>query len=820
MSVYAELTAMIDGVWLDLRFAWRGLRRAPSFCLAVVLMLGLGLAGATSMFALIEGILLRPLAVPAEDQLAVGWRQLPNTGDRRWSFKASDIETLRTSSRLLDGAAGIGWNDPSSITLGEGGSVVFIQAARVTGDFFRVLGARPMMGRVLTSQDDAAGAENVLVLTHGLWQRRYGGSRDVLGRRETIGGQPFTIVGVMPPDVEYPRGVDAWAAVAAMQTMTSNPVFKDALRNELDLLARVRSGSTVAQGAAELRVIARALEAQRAQGDPLGLVPTLMPFKEALVGDLRPALMLLFAAVGVVLFIASANAASLMVARGEARRAEFAVRAALGGGRARLVRQALFESAILVVVSGMAGLLAAQLALRSMLRFVPGELPRTDGVAIGGVALLFTVGLAAVVAAAAGLVPALASLRVNLASDLRDGRAPSPSRRRGTRALVVSQVAVAVVVVAGATLLARSLLKLQAAGDRLDTEQLVLVSLDLPESKYADRARRARFMADLVGRLESAPGVTAATPVNGTPFSGLGWEAPTYTVDSQTLERGRANASLSLDEVHPNYFRALDIPIVRGRAFTSADREGAPLVAIISEDVAARTWPGVDPIGQRLKMGDADSDDPWRTIVGVVAPTRFRELREERAALYVPAAQLQDAAHDVVVRTSTPVSETAGLVRRQVRLLDGDVQVQRIRSFAELLGVPLAQPRFHTLLIAIFAGAALVLLSVGLYAVIAAYVRERRQEIGVRMALGATTADVHRLVAGEGARLTGAGAALGFAAAIALAGVIRGLLFEIEPFDPLALGSAALVLTAVAVLSLYFPVRTAGRVDPAATLRS
>ena len=415
-----------------------------------------------------------------------------------------------------------------------------------------------------------------------------------------------------------------------------------------------------------------------------------------------------------------------MLARGKARRAEFAVRSALGGGRARLVRQALFESAILALVSGVAGLLAGQVALRAMLRLVPGGLPRTDGVAFGAVTVLFTVILAVVVAAAAGLMPALASLRLNLASDLRDGRTPSPSRRRGTRALVVSQVAVAVVVVAGATLLGRSLWNLQAAGDRLATERLVLVSLELPQGKYTDRARRARFMTALVAGLEATAGVTAATAVNGTPFSGLGWEAPTFTVDGQTRERSRANASLSLEEIQPNYFRTLDIPVVRGRAFTPADREGAPLVAIVSSDVAARTWPDADPIGKRLKMGDADSDDPWRTIVGVVAPTRFRELREERAALYVPAAQLQDAAREVVIRTSSPLGATAELMRARVRALDGDVQVQRIQSFAELLNVPLAQPRFNTLLIAVFAGAALVLLSVGLYAVIAGYVRERR----------------------------------------------------------------------------------------------
>ena len=811
---------MFERLLHDARLAWRSLRRAPGFSAAVVVTFALGMAGSTAMFALVEGILLRPLAVPNEDQLVVGWRQLPNSGGRRWPLRTVDIDTLADHSRRLERTAGVGYNEPSPLALVDSTGAGFAQAARVTGDFFAVLGAAPVLGRTLTPADDVPGADRAMVITHGLWQRRFGGSRDVLGRRITIAEQPFTIVGVMPADVEYPRGVEAWMTVAALQTITSNPTFREAMRDELELVARMRPDTTLAQAAAEMRSIAPALEAVRASGDTQGTVPVLASFKESLVGDVRPALAVLFGAVGLVLFIASANAASLMLARGESRRGEFAVRAALGGSRARLVRQVLIESALLAAASGIVGLIGSRLALGVWLRLVPGGLPRTGGIEIGGAAVLFTAGLVVLVAVATGLVPALSSARADLSSHLRDGRAPTPAARRGSRILVVAQVAVAVVVVAAAALLSRSLLQLQSVGERLAADRLTLVSLALPQATYADRQRHTRFMTQLVERLESVPGVTAATPVNATPFSGLGWDAPTYTAEGQPQERAKTNPSLNLEEIYPNYFRTFDLPLVRGRAFTAGDRDGAPLVAIVSEDVARRTWPDQNPIGRRIKMGDADSDDPWRTVVGVVARTRYRELREERASLYVPAAQLLGTARDVVVRSAAASAAIAEPMRTAVAALDAEAQVERIQPFAELLQVPLARPRFNALLVTVFAAVALALLTIGLYAVVAGFVRQRRAEIGVRMAVGATAADIHRLVLGEGLRLAGAGAALGFAVAIASARALRGLLFGIEPLDPLAMGAAAVLLAAAAMLSLYVPVRAAGRVDPAATLRS
>jgi predicted permease len=338
------------------------------------------MAGTISMFALIQGVLLSPLPVPDESRLFVGWRALPEAASRHWPFRAADLDLLRTASRLLNGVAGVGYDDPGQMSIVEQGTATFIQTARVTGEFFQVLGVRPILGRALTRQDDIAGAENVLVIAHRLWRRRYGGSHDVLGRRVFVSDQPFTIVGVMPPDVDHPRHVEAWMTVAAMQTTAANPTFKAAMTRELDLLARLRPGVTPEQATAELRALARQLNADPAL--PRGLVPVLQSYREFVVGDVRPTLILLFAAVGFVLLVASANVANLLLVRGEARKREFAVRAALGAGRERLVRQVLAESGVLALVAGVVALVATIWTLPLLLRWVPDGLPRIEAIRV------------------------------------------------------------------------------------------------------------------------------------------------------------------------------------------------------------------------------------------------------------------------------------------------------------------------------------------------------------------------------------------------------------------------------------------------------
>lgn len=809
--------------WHELRLAGRGLLRAQAFTGAAVFTLAVGIGGTTAMFTLIEGVLLRPLPVREQDRLVVAWNEIPSTGAAHWPVRSSVVDVIDKESRVFESVAGISYYDhPSPFAAVENGSASYITAAAVTGGFFRVLGADPMIGRVLNPADDVFGAENVLVLTHALWQRRYGGARDVIGRRVTLGEHPFTIVGVMPPKVECPHGVEAWMTLAAAASTMTNPGH-DAVLRDVDLIARLRQGATIAQARSELQTLTTRLEADAAPDSVRGLVPVVRSYEEVVVGAVRPALLVLFGAVALVLLIASANVANLMLLRGEARRSELAVRAALGAGPGRLARQLLAESLLLALAASGVAIAVTWWTLRALLALVPDGLPRVDAVRVDTGVLAFTVAVAFLTAALAGLAPAVAVTRTDLIAHLRRGGrgATGNAVRRGRRALVVAQVALAVTVVAAAGLLTRSLLRLQAVDFGLAADHLVFVRLELPQAKYADAARHLRFLKDVVAQLEATPGIAGATPVHSPPVAGTGgWDAPEFTAEGQGAERARTNPSLNLESVHPNYFATLQVALVRGRAFTEADRRGAPNVAIVSEDVADRTWPDEDPIGKRLKLGAPGSDEPWRTVVGVARPTRYRELAWPRATVYVPAEQFIAAAEMLIVRTVAPPSVVADLLRERVRAIDPDVQVPHVAPFRAMLQGPLARPRFNALLIGLFGSAALLLAAVGLYAVVGASVRQRYGEIGVRVALGATSSDVRRLVLGEGMRLAGLGAAIGLAGAAAAARLLRGLLFGVLPLDPVSLLAATLLLVAVSAMACALPARRAARVDPVTMLRS
>ena len=802
----------------DVRLAWRGLRRAKAFTAAAVFTLAVGIAGTTAMFALVHGVLLRPLPVRDQDRLVVAWKEVRSGGAGHWPYRAAEIVEIGRSARLLEGTAGVGYNGARPFVAIENGSASYISGASVTGRFFDVIGITPILGRALNDTDDVAGAEKVLVISHGLWQRRYGGIRDVLGRSLIVNNQSFTIVGVMPPDVDYPRGVEAWMSVAALTSILTNPAF----RVDLDLIARLRPGVTIEQARSELEALTPRLDAQAPLNAPRDGVTVVRSFEDVVVGDVRVAMLVLFGAVGLVLLIASANVANLLLVRGEARRSEMAVRSALGASRGRLARQLVAESVLLALAAAAVGLAFTGWMLQAVVALVPEGLPRVESVRVDAVVLLFTVVVAFVTAALAGLVPAWSSAREDLGIQLRSGGRGSTPRSvwHGRRALVVAQVALAVTIVAAAGLLTRSLLRLQAADMGLATDRLVFVQLSLPQPEYADRGRHLRFLDDVVAALEGVPGIAAATPVNAAPFAETGaWDA-LITGEGQTAEQAVANPLLNLEAIHPNYFDTFEVTVVRGRPFTSADRQGAPDVAIVSQDVATRTWPGQDPIGKRLKLGRANSTAGWRTVVGVVARTRYRELADPRPTLYLPAEQFIVSAQMMVVRTAAPLALVSAAARERVRSVDPDVQVMRVAPFSEMLARPLARPRFNAFLIGMFGIAALILATVGLYAVMAAYVRQRDAEIGVRVALGATAADVRRLVLGEGLQLAALGALIGIVAAAGGNSFLRGLLFEVEPLDPVSIAGAALLLVGISMVAAYVPARRATRLDPIVVLRA
>jgi predicted permease len=772
------------------------------------------------MFALIQGVLLRPLPVLEQDRLIIAWKEVRTSGSAQYPFGNTEIEAVADASRLLVNAAGVSRHGVGRSVMIENGISTFVNDALVTGGFFGVLGVRPLLGRTITRADDVDGAENVLVISHRLWQRRYGGSREILGRIVTLSEEPFTIVGVMPPDIDYPSGVEVWRTTRSVPT--TGP-FGDAARQEVNLVARLRPGVGIEQATSELTTLTERLDAEAPPNMPNNLRPVVRSFEDVVVGEVRTSLIALCGAVGLVLLIASANAANLLLMRGEARRGELAVRAALGARRSTIVRQLLVESVVLALAAGAAGLAVTEWSLRALIELVPDGLPRVESVRIDAIVVVFTIAIAFVTALLAGLFPALSSMKADLLSHMRSGArgVAGPAARHGRRTLVVAQVALAVTVVAAAGLLIRSVVRLQSVDMGLAADRLVLINLDMPQAKYAERGRRAQLLDDVISQLESVSSVSAVTPVNVPPFTGQGWDLPKFTAEGQSVDQTAANVSLNLESVHPNYFETFEVRLVHGRAFTVGDREGALAVAIVSEDVADQTWPGEDPIGKRLKMGGLPDDRPlWYTVVGVAAPTRYRDLRTPRPTLYLPAAQFQMTAEMLVLRTTASLDLVASVARDRIQAVDPDVHVMRVAHFTEMLDAPLARPRFNAFLLGIFGTVALLLSTIGLYAVMAAYVHQRDREIALRLALGATATTVRRFVLAEALWLAGLGAALGLAGAAAATRFVSGMLFEVHPLDPSTLVGAAVLLIGASALASYVPVRQATGVDATAVLRS
>jgi predicted permease len=792
------------------------LRQSPWSAVSAVATLTLGIAAATAMFALVDGVLLRPLPVRDQSSLSLLWRQPLGTSNTHVPFDTTEIDTLRRSSRTLDGAAGVGMQGAARLPVIENGEAAYLSVARVTGGFFQVLGTAPVLGRALRLEDDLKGAARALVISHGVWERRYGGARDAIGRHIFISEQPFVVVGVMPPGLDYPRGTEAWTTVTAIASAVPNEVFQQALASELDAVVRHRTGTTAAQAEQELR---RLVPRQGGTTNPAELRPVVQPFESAAFGDVRTAILALFGGVLLVLLLACANVATLLLMRGEARLPELAMRAALGAGRARLAAHMLIESLVLSVTAGALAIPAAVLLLRGLLVWAPAGLPRVDTVAIDFRVVSFCAAVAVVVAAAAALAPMLAIVRGRLAMSLgARGRATSAART-GRRLLAAGQLALTVTVLGTTLLLAETVRRIEAIDAGLDVGRLIVASLSLPQETTSDRGRHLRLLNDIVARLDAVEAIARATPINNLPFSGIGWSVPQFTAEGQDAARAAANPALDLEAVHPGYFETLGVQVTKGRTFSAGDRDGALPVAIVSEDVAARTWPKEDPIGRRLKMGDAKANGPWLTVVGVARPARYRELTARHPIIYVPAEQLIVAAQTLVVRTTAPLNDTAAAIRAAVRAVDPQVHVMSVHPLDELRQAPLARPRFTASLSGTFAFAALLLSAIGVFSVTAASVHHRRGELRVRLALGATPAAVQRLVLAEGLRLAALGTSVGALGALAAAQAVPDLLFGVQPSDPRALAGAAGVLLLASLLSCAIPAWRASRMNPVDALR-
>jgi putative ABC transport system permease protein len=801
----------------DVRAAFRGLRRARAYSFTAILILAAGIAGTVAMATLVQGVLLRPLPIVDQDRVVIAWRDLPTSAYVGHPFGRAEMEHVAASEGVFTAVAGLDANGGGSEVVVDGDDAVPVTSALVAGGFFDVLGVAPVLGRTLTAADDVDGAESVVVISHGLWQRRYGGSPTVIGRRVHIAERPFTIVGVIPAGLDLPTGTQLWRPTASVPT---GGAFGDAARREVNLVGRLRPTATIEQARAELAARLRHLEEQAAAGRARGYVPVVRPLGDTVVGPSRPLLLGLLGAVGLLLLIACANVATLQLLRSEDRRAELAIHAALGAGRARAIRRLIGES---FLISLAATIVAAPLAFWAVSALTPaldGVLPRLDAVHVDGRLLAFVICVPFATTALAVLVPAIALGRTDVATVLRTaGRGATTRLGRWRRGLVAAQVALAVVVVAGGLLFVRSVRALAAIDSGLGSDQLTFVDLVLPGSAAGAGSPRAVQARDaLIARLAANPAVVSVTAVNAWPYGG-GWDVPVFTAERQEARQVSANPSLNLEAIGPAHFATLRLPIVRGRAFSEADRKGAPLVAIVSADVAARTWPGESAIGKRLKFGGIDSSEEWRTVVGVAADARYRELEKARPTLYLPAAQFLDPAQGLAVRTTLTPAALAAALRAEARAVDAGVRVLRVAAFEAIRREPMARPRFQARLASVFGAAAWLLAAVGLYAVLAAAVRHRQAEIAIRVAVGASSRRIRRLVVAETLSLVGAGTAAGLLLSMAATRLIPMAPAGLPAFDLASLAGAAALLAAAAAAAAWLPIRRAIQVDVVATLR-
>jgi putative ABC transport system permease protein len=816
--------AWLDELRRDSRHALRLLRRTPSFTAVAALTLALGVGASTAIFTVVNGVLLRPLPYhePGRLVMLAGGQTVAAGTFLDWKAEARSFERMAAAEYWQPNLTG--GERPEEIT-----------AIRVGADLLPMLGVRPILGRNFLAEEEHAGREHVLVLGYGIWRRRFGADPGVVGRRIMVDGVPHTIVGVMPRGFQFVPLWDADAELAAPLVLDDRRI--DRRGSSLRAFARLRPGVTLGEARAELATVAARLA--REYPDEAGQTVTPVPLRDAVVGWVRPALLILLAAVACVLLIACANVAHLQLVRAAAREREFAVRAALGGSQGRLVRQSLMESAVLSGAGALLGLGFAYGGVGLILALAPADqLPRLDSVTVDARVLAFALGTTVLAAVLFGFAPALAASRRDVHEALRDGAramGDSPRRRRVRAALVVSEFAMALVLLATAGLVVRSFASLRAVDGGYDVRQVVTMRVSLKGTPAAASAeRRAAFFRALAQKVAALPQVEAVGLTNHLPLHGDHWHFP-YAVEGAPRPRPDERAFASFRVVMPGYFRAMRIPILAGRDFARADETARAHVVVINETLARHAWPNDSPLGRRLTVDDPAAGPDWFTVVGVVKEVRQGSWSEGHSQeMYFPclpgpaegtlplrlANFLSPVYMTLVVRTPVPPPAAAAAVENIVRASERDAPVSDVITMEQAVAEQFAQPRFYLLVFAAFAGVALVLAVVGVYGVISYSVARRTREIGLRVALGASPRGPFQLVVGQGMRLTALGIALGLSAALAVTRYLRSVLFEVQPTDPVTLAAAAAVLAATALAACSVPAWRATKVDPMVALRT
>jgi putative ABC transport system permease protein len=810
-----ERTNFVADLGQDLRYGLRTLVKNPGFTIVAVIALALGIGANSAIFSVVNTVLLRPLPYQNPDALVMVWEDATHLGFPRNTPSAANFIDWRTQNTVFEGMA---TTAERSFNLTGVGEPERFDGRRVSGNLFTLLGVEPQLGRTFLPEEDKPGAARAVILSYGLWQRRFGSDPKIVGQPLSLNGESYTVVGVMPRSFQFPTRKDQlWVPIAF-----SSEEAASRGNHYLEVVARIKPGVTLRQAQAEMGTIgARLAQQYPEENTRMGVVVT--PLHEQLVGDIKPALLILLGAVGFVLLIACANVANLLLARAAVRQKEIALRLALGASRSRLTRQFLTESVLLAALGGGVGLLLSIAGIDLLKRFIPDTISQAHAIGIDGKVLVFTMLVSLVTGLIFGLAPAAQASNFNLNETLKEGGRDSGAGSGGNRIralLVISEVAVSFILLIGAGLLINSFLHLRNLDPGYRADHLLAMKVALPDSKYPDKERRSPFYAEVIRRVQALPGVQSVAVASNLPL--------TYNGDSMPIGvEGRADPppdqrpDVILRVVSPGYFSTMGIALVKGRDFSERDNADATKVVVVSEKTARHFWPGEDPIGKRLKPGSTTSESPWREVIGVVKDVRQNDfVAEPKMEMYMAYPQLSSfAPNALVVRTNVAPLSLATSVRNAVWAVDKDQPVSDIRTMEGIVSESVARQRFSMLLLGIFASLALILAAVGIYGVMSYSIAQRTREIGIRMALGAQRSDVLKLAVGQGLRLVLIGVAIGLGAAFILTRVMASLLFGVSATDPTTFATISLVLISVALLASYIPALRATRVDPMVALR-
>jgi len=797
----------------DIRFTLRSLTKSPAFALAAIATLALGIGATTAMFSVVDGVLLRPLPYADADRIVAIWQHDRAQGEERDGVSAANFLDWRDRSTSFSHMAAI---EPWGLEYTGPDGPEDVSTSRVSEGFFEILRTPAALGRTLQPQDYAADGPAAVVIAHGTWQNLFGGDSTLVGRPITLDGTPTVVVGVMPPEFNVPPGEAMW-----VPRLFGEGARQVRAANYYAVVARMRPDIELAQARAEMDAVGARLALEYPETNAETGV-TVVPLDEQLLGDVRTALLVLLGAVGFVLVIASVNVANLLLVRGAERRREFAIRTAMGAGHGRLSRQLLTENVTLALLGGVAGILLAYWGVGALLSQAPEGLPRVDQVGIDQRVLAFALAVSLLTALLFGVAPAMQALKLDLRAFLTEGgRGATAGRRRGRfrEAMVVVQLGLALILLSGTGLMVRSFVALVNEEPGYRTENVLAITFQAWRN-YPDPGSRAVFVQEAVEQLAALPGVRSAGMTSSLPLSApIYADEATFVVEGRPAPRPGQEPVAKAAVVTSDYFATLGIPLVAGRLFAPSDDADAPLVAVISEAMARRYWPGEDPIGERVSLAFA-GPPVSAEIIGIVGDVRHHGLdAAPRPSIYVAHAQAPTAAITFVVRTAVDPRTMLDAVKQRLWSMNSQLAVAGTATLEGLLDSSLRERRFYLFLLVVFSVVAGGLAVIGTYGLMSFVVRGRTSEISIRMALGAQPQEILRLYAGRGATTIGAGLLLGLAGTLALTRILSGLLYGVEPTDPLTLVAMAVLLGAVAFLSAFLPARRATRVEPAVALK-